>query len=136
MLNSVDKWWRQKLEDGRLLPEDTSYRPEIESSKLADDFAKLPANQGFTRRQVEIRLGVYLRAVCPRPYPIRKQPMTKGVRRHILEFPSSIEDLKDLNKAAADKVARVMGTPAPSPTKEESKPTSVTGLVATTFAPK
>ena len=64
-LSTDERWWFQKLVDGRLLPAEEAWPDEVLSATLADDFAIQTRRQKYTRRGIETALGKLLRKVCP-----------------------------------------------------------------------
>ena len=68
-----EKWWLQKLSDGRLLPGHEHWRTEVLRDVLYDDYIAVTGKAGVSPRAIATELGLHLAKLLPEGYPRRFQ---------------------------------------------------------------
>ena len=68
-----EKWWLQKLSDGRLLPGHEGWRAEVPRDALYDDYIVVTGKAGVSPRAIATELGLHLAKLLPEGYPRRFQ---------------------------------------------------------------
>ena len=68
-----EKWWLQKLNDGRLLPSHEGWRTEVPRDALYDDYIVVTGKAGVSPRAIATELGLHLAKLLPEGYPRRFQ---------------------------------------------------------------
>ena len=76
-----EKWWFEKLLDGRLLPDHDGWHQEVMRDALYKDYMKVTGRSGVSSRAIATELGIYLSKLlppgCPRRFQ-RRLPSTPG----------------------------------------------------------
>lgn len=70
-LNAQQRWWLQKLEDGKLVPSDGDWTGEAINDSLADGFAE--GDKDLSPRGVSMLMAGFLRGVLPGDWPVKFQ---------------------------------------------------------------
>lgn len=81
------RWWYQKLADGRLRPGDRGWTGEAEKSKLYHDYLTTLQDAGVSRRATHSELGSLLQKLVPDGYPKTRRPWANGNRQRYWVFP-------------------------------------------------
>ncbi len=68
-----EKWWLQKLTDGRLFPGHEGWRTEVARDALYDDYVAVTGKAGGSPRAIATELGLHLAKLLPERYPHRFQ---------------------------------------------------------------
>ena len=68
-----EKWWLEKLMDGRLLPDHDGWRQEVRRDDLYDDYISATGRLGLSHRGIATELGIHLSRLLPPGYPQRFQ---------------------------------------------------------------
>lgn len=68
-----EKWWYEKLMDGRLLPDHDGWHQEVMRDDLYDDYISATGRLGLSRRGIATELGIHLSRLLPPGYPRRFQ---------------------------------------------------------------
>ncbi len=64
-----EKWWFEKLMDGRLLPDHDGWYQEVMRDALYKDYMKVTGQSGVSPRAIATELGIYLAKLLPRGVP-------------------------------------------------------------------
>lgn len=83
-----EKWWFEKLMDGRLLPDHDGWHQEVMRDALYKDYRKVTGSSGASPRAMATELGIYLSKLLPPGYPRRFQ------RSVMLELPGNVTGRK------------------------------------------
>jgi hypothetical protein len=81
----VQRWWFEKLKNGRLLPLDREWVPEVPRTTLYENYLDAMQKTGVLRRSLETELGVQLRALVKGLGQVRRS--VKGSRERCWVFP-------------------------------------------------
>ena len=68
-----EKWWLQKLNDGRLLPGHEGWRTEVPRDALYDDYIAVTGKAGVSPRAIATEVGIHLMKLLPERYLRRFQ---------------------------------------------------------------
>jgi hypothetical protein len=80
-----ERWWFEKLVQGRLLPEHDRWERTVICKDLHEDYARVLEKTGVKKRSTETELGLLLRRLLPHgglEHKQRRLPVALGTRSH------------------------------------------------------
>jgi hypothetical protein len=86
-MSPVQRWWFEKLKDGRLLPGDNGWQPTVPRTTLHENYVNALNMVGVQRKSLETELGIQLRALLGDLHIGEIRKSTHGERQRCWTFP-------------------------------------------------
>jgi Family of unknown function (DUF5906) len=97
-LDPLQRWWFDKLHEGRLLPDHDVWNTEVLREALCDDYSRTVAGTwAHGGRATCTELGIRLKRLLPAPYPLARQPTSQD-RKRAYVFPALEECRRHFTK--------------------------------------
>lgn len=94
-LGIEEDWWKQKLDNGRLLSIHERWLGRVRCCDLVDDYVSHAQRMHAIRRSTETGLGLFLARVCPTGWPQKGRHRDQGSKRSMFYVFPSLQECRD-----------------------------------------
>jgi len=93
-MNPVQKFWLEKLRDGRLQESDSDWSELVLSENLYDQYVEFCKNVGVRHRKIDRQFGKELRDLCPELERRNIKSMSHGAEDYVRKWHYQFQPLE------------------------------------------